>query len=83
MARRSCAKFLKSAMRGCQGNVNFTLKPLFKGKCFIKPVNKGLQKMNAHLRTTETKLFLHLTYLYPETIVHLLESSKKALEVPE
>ena len=44
MAHRSCAKFLKSAMRGCQDDVNFTLKPLFTGKHFRKPVNKGFRK---------------------------------------
>ena len=48
MARRFCVTFLKSAMRGCQDNVNFTLKPLFTGKHFRKPTNKGLQKLNAH-----------------------------------
>ena len=47
MARRFCVTFLKSAMRGCQDNVNFTLKPLFKGKYLRKPVNKGPQKLNA------------------------------------
>jgi len=48
MARRSCVNFLRSAMRECQDDVNFTLKPLFQGKHFRKPVNKGLQKLNAH-----------------------------------
>ena len=48
MASRPCVKFLKLAMRGCQDDVNFTLKPLFKGNYFRKPVNKGLQKLNAH-----------------------------------
>ncbi len=47
MARHACVKFLKLAMRGCQDDVNFTLKPLFKGNHFRKPVNKGLQKLNA------------------------------------
>ena len=53
MARRSCVTFLKSAMRECQGDVNFTLKPLFKGKHLRKPVNKGLQKLNAHADETQ------------------------------
>ena len=49
MACRSCVKFLKSAMRGCQDDVNFTLKPVFTGKHFRKLANKGLQKLNAHI----------------------------------
>ena len=34
-------------MRGCQDDVNFTLKPLFTGKHLRKPANKGFQKLNA------------------------------------
>ncbi len=58
MARRACVTFLKLAMRECQGEVNFTLKPLFKGNHLRKPVNRGLQKVNALESQTETGAFI-------------------------
>ena len=89
MARRSCVKFLKLTIRECQDDVNFTLKPLFKGNRFRKPVNKGLQKVNAHKNENSNTIKKYLTeihimtYVSCHTTYNFIHASKKELHPEE